>query len=138
MNLLSLTVLCSLAAPAPLLQVEGPPLDAWELKQRDKSIKLAWEQRERRLKLGTGIFGALTGVSLISAAALIPLSGSSDPAINCFGKNCPPDPMMTAGIVMAVVCAGSIVGTAVLGVKLTRHRRSRPVQVGSWGVRVAF
>lgn len=137
MNLLTLTVLCSLAAPVPLPQVEGPPLDAWELKQRDKSIKLAWEQRERRLKFGTGLFGALTGVSLISAAALIPLSGSSDPTIKCFG-NCPPDPMMTAGIVMAVVCAGSIVGTAILGVKLTRHRRSRPVQVGSWGVRVAF
>lgn len=137
MHLLTLTLLCSLAAPAPAPQVEGPPLDAWALKQRDKTIELAWEQRERRLKFGTGLFGALTGMSLISAAALIPLSGSSDPTIACF-DDCPPDPMMTAGIVMAVVCAGSIVGTAVLGVKLTRHRRSRPVQVGSWGVRMAF
>ncbi|WP_434422486.1 hypothetical protein [Nannocystis pusilla] len=138
MNPLTLALLCSLTAPAPLPQVEGPPLDAWELKQRDKTIKLAWEQRERRLKLGTGIFGVLTGASLISAAALIPLSGSSDPTIKCFGNDCPPDPMMTAGIVMAVVCAGSIVGTAVLGVKLTRHRRSRPIQVGAWGIHVAF
>jgi hypothetical protein len=138
MHPLTLTLLCSLAAPAPPPQVEGPPLDAWELKQRDKTIKLAWEQRERRLKLGTGSFGALTGVSLISAAALIPLSGSRDPTIKCFDNNCPPDPMMTAGIVMAVVCAGSIAGTTVLGVKLTRHRRSRPIQVGSWGIRVAF
>jgi hypothetical protein len=132
-----LTLALSLAAPAPPPQVEGPPLDAWELGQRDKKIKLAWEQRERRLKFGTGLFGTLTVVSLISAAALIPLSGSSDLESNCFG-NCPPDPMMTAGIVMAVVCAGSIAGTAVLGVKLTRHRRTRPVQVGVWGLRVAF
>lgn len=137
MHLLTLTLLCSLAAPAPPPRVEGPPLDAWALKQRDKTIKLAWEQRERRLKFGTGLFGALTGASLISAAALIPLSGSSDPTIKCFG-DCPPGAMMTAGIVMAVVCAGSIVGTAVLGVKLTRHRRSRPIQAGSWGIRVAF
>ncbi|MDC0716592.1 hypothetical protein [Nannocystis bainbridge] len=134
---IALPLVLSLVAPAPPPQAEGPPLDAWELAQRDKQIKLGWEQRERRLKFGTGLFGVLTGVSLVSAAALIPLSGSSDPSFDCVGR-CPPDPMMTTGIVMAVVCTGSIAATAVLGVKLTRHRRARPVQVGLGGLRVAF